>query len=1431
MIAGSVRQPSGLGTVDADNPWPGLAAFREADQPFFQGRTTVIEELTRMVLRARLTVLHGVSGLGKTSVLRAGLFPRVRPEYLLPIYVRLSHAEESAPLTDQVREAIEAAASAAGVEAPSAAADRTLWEYFHRKDAHFWDARNRIVTPLLVIDQFEELFTVGRATAERRARTDAFLTELSDLVEGRPSPGVRARLEQDPEEALGFSMTDQPCKVLISLREDFLPDLADLRGRMPTLTDTMFRLQPMTAAEALSVVEVGGSDLVDSHVAEQIVQWVASDTGDKSDGRTAVVEPALLSVFCRELNNKRQAQGAKAITADLLETKRESIISDFYERTIKEGGLSPAVRAFVEERLLTESGFRDSVAEEQALRTPGISQQDVETLISRRLLRREDGGTKGRSRLEITHDVLAEAVRTSRDRRRLREKEERALAERRVIEERTRREAEEAANRERQRRDVEAARALAETQSKAAELAKALALEEQRGREAAEQLTRLERRARKRQIALLSVVVLATTALAWVARQSAERTRRQLSIADVDRAVAGEPLTLAYLARAVENDPDSVMARALLLGHLSQQVMEVAEMTQDRTVTSAVLNADSTRILTVSGQGIVRIWAAPAGTPVGAALVQDEDVAASAAFSGDGKRVLTATRNGVVRVWDAATAAPIGEPLRHDAVVNMASFDQAGERVVTASDDHRVRVWNPKTGEQIVFLAADDPIVSASFQPGSTGVLSISQSGETAVWEPKPGTTTPQAKRTRPRSTTGVVQAWFSRDGQRTIAVLADGSVRVTDTRSGRAAGPELPSEGPIVLSWFDPVGERLITTANSVRGDGTVVARVWNARTGARLPSPLSHRGAITMAAFSHDGSRLVTASEDRTAQVWDVANGVAIGPPLHHDGPVVWAGFSPDGARVVTASKDQTAQIWDAASGTQIGAPLRHDGPVLSAVFSADGVSVVTASSDKTARQWDTRTGSAIGRRLRPADRMTITLATFSPDGVYVATAERLDPNLPGQQRAGAGEGWVVRLADAASGQSIGLPMTHTATVNSIEFSSAGPARVVTASEDGTARLWDARAGSPIGAVMRHGASVLSAAFSRDGTLVVTASADKTARVWDAGTGQPVTAPLMHPDIVHSATFSPDGSRLVTGCEDKRARTWNARTGAAIATSDLHMQSVEAVRFSRSGDRILSSSYEDSMIWDAQSHNTVGHLDYPTTSRTPVLSPDGTTLIVISPTDAASVWDVKGEPEWRGYLGDDPVAAVAFSGGDLVVTFSVDGTAQFWNLRTRKRVGLTVHNPSPVRSAVASVQGSRLLAIGDNGIVSVWDVPVGSPDDWQPLVDMAVAVGGHEVESANVPGHINRQTDKLTAQRALARNGPAEGATAAAFRRWLFADPATRTISPLSRITVPEYIKRLLAEGESGRREVERLFPGYRGLPLGNGAAGPDPVRAPAR
>jgi hypothetical protein len=415
-------------TVNADNPWPGLLAFRETDQGFFQGRQAETEDLLRLVLRERLVVLFGVSGLGKSSLLQAGLFPRLRQENVFPVYIRFDFSSEQPNLVAQVIATIAREASAHQIEVPPAKDGETLWEYFHREGNNFWNARNRPVMPLLVFDQFEEMFTLGRLDKfglldpERWAVTEAFLDQLADLAECRPPAKLKARVDDHPEEASAFDFRRNYYKILVGIREDFLPDLESLRTGMPTVALNRLRLLPMNGEAALLVVNQA-QHLIDPDVAEQVVRFVAADQRHLplSDLK---IEPALLSVVCRELNNRRKTLGEAKISAGLLQGNQEQVLADFYERSTAD--LAPEVRLFIEDHLLTVAGYRDSAALDNALSTPGVTRQAIDALVERRLVRREDRG--GAQRLELTHDVLVKVVRASRDSRRQREAAEKERA-------------------------------------------------------------------------------------------------------------------------------------------------------------------------------------------------------------------------------------------------------------------------------------------------------------------------------------------------------------------------------------------------------------------------------------------------------------------------------------------------------------------------------------------------------------------------------------------------------------------------------------------------------------------------------------------------------------------------------------------------------------------------------------------------------------------------------------------------------------------------------------------------------------------------------------------------------------------------------------------------------------------------------------------
>jgi hypothetical protein len=358
----SVSDGPAAGTVSADDPWPGLLSFQEADQAFFRGRTREIDTMVRLIEREPLTLLFGRAGLGKTSLLRAGVFPRLRQRSLLPVYVRLTYTPTSALLQQQVLEKLLATAHRAKVEVPKVEGG-TLWEFFHRRGGDFWDTRNRLVVPVLVFDQFEEIFTHGRV---REGEADAFLDDLSALVTGRPPQDVRRRLNEHVHESEAFDFTKRAHRVVLSLREDFVAHLERLRTRMPVITDKRLRLEPMDGVAAREVLSAGAHLLAPS-VPQAIIRFVAaprtsiSDDDQPSADERMVVEPALLSVVCDELNSKRRENGEKHITPELLRGNQAQIIADFYERGVRD---FPTARSFVEENLITDEGFRDSIAKD-----------------------------------------------------------------------------------------------------------------------------------------------------------------------------------------------------------------------------------------------------------------------------------------------------------------------------------------------------------------------------------------------------------------------------------------------------------------------------------------------------------------------------------------------------------------------------------------------------------------------------------------------------------------------------------------------------------------------------------------------------------------------------------------------------------------------------------------------------------------------------------------------------------------------------------------------------------------------------------------------------------------------------------------------------------------------------------------------------------
>ncbi|KAG8793289.1 POC1 centriolar protein A [Ceratobasidium sp. 428] len=504
----------------------------------------------------------------------------------------------------------------------------------------------------------------------------------------------------------------------------------------------------------------------------------------------------------------------------------------------------------------------------------------------------------------------------------------------------------------------------------------------------------------------------------------------------------------------------------------------------------------------------------------------------------------------------------------------------------------------------------------------------------------------------------------------------------------------------------YSPDGRRIVSGSQ----DGKV--RIWDAEIGDAVLDPLTgHSSEVLSVAFSPDGHWIVSGSDDKTIRVWDAEAGRARGDPLRgHEGSVHSVAFSPNGCQIASASTDKTVCTWDTETGQSILVLSGHSDWVWSVAFSPDGRRLVSGSSDYTLRIWDAETGASVLEPLLGHSGTVIAVA-FSPDGHHIVSGSADNS---------------VRIWDATTGQPLLGPLLgHSSHINSVAFS-ANSQFIVSGSGDNTVRIWDAQTGAAASLPLDgHSGSVISVAFSSDGSRVVSGSMDKTMRIWDvvggsiSGRTQESTQHNGHSGAVNSVAISPNGQRIASGSDDKTVRVWDAETGTPVlGPLEGHTDEVQAVAFSSDSRRIASGSRDHTLrIWDSETGMPV--LDPLRGHSAPVqsvaFSPDcrliasgsydGTIRIWDAETGRAVIEPLTGHSHW--------VTCVAFSAdGRQIVSGSFDNTVRIWDAETGETVlgPLTGHSHW-VTSVSFSPDGRRIVSGSYDKTVRIWDVETGNP------------------------------------------------------------------------------------------------------------------------
>jgi WD40 repeat protein/DNA-binding SARP family transcriptional activator len=1188
--------------AELSNPYKGLRAFEESDAADFFGRDGLVEEiLARLALddlRGRLVLVVGGSGSGKSSVVRAGLLPRVRRGEVLGSERWFVTA--MLPGASPFKELAECLRRVAVVEADGLADELTYGE------GGIDGALRRLVPDrgqlLLVIDQFEELFTLA-SEGEQRAFLDGLIHAVSAADSrlrvvatlradfyGRPlrfhrfgsvvrdaTVTVAAMSAAELEAAVVGPAERVGARVEPGLVAELVAAVVDEPAALPSLQYTLYELAERSPDRCLTLAayrELGGVDAAIAARAEHLYRSLDDDERDavrRLFERLVVVnaegEPTRRRAPRSELAKLVAGQSvddaveawaqARLLTLDRHPTTREPTVEVAHEALLREW---PRLRGWIEDD-------REAIVAIGQLRDAATTWAELD---------RDPGALYRGARLEVT----LEATEARSDTLPARERE-----------------------------FLDASR-------------------EERDRDQRREAERIERQARANrrlriQLAAIAVALVVALVVGFVAVDQRGRANEEALVAEARELAAAATANL-------EVDPERSVLLALEAVERTRSadgsVLPEAEEALHRAVTASrvVLSVpgvggyvdwspDGTIFVTEGPEdtGLVDIRDAQTGTSVRSFHGHDVDVN-DVAFSHDGSMLGTAGDDGAARVWDPTTGEELwslegapddevwgpsfspdgsllaaswllegvtrvmdlttGRTVREIAVVDGpggTSFRPDGKQIAIASFDQPLAVVvDASSGTEVFTLAGHKASLSdVAWSPDGRWIATSSFDGSTRIWDADGGTSrftlfghgasvedlawSPGSDRLVTGSSDGTAKVWRITEG----GPLELGSLSAQDTRSG------------VHGVAFSPDGDRVMT------GDVAITAvKVWDVSiTGdaewANLPAVPSFPGS---AAFTPDGRRLVTSTVDGSVTVWDPETWETLltfgprSPAAQPSGPDVFAidrvlggpsgadvlaiDVSSDGELIATASADGLAKVWDAASGDEM-FTVPSGSLVTDVAWSPDGDVLATASVEGDAGLVTIvdRSGEQVAP-LREESGVAFGSVRFSPDGRLLVTsrvsAGRQDPSVPEVRIWDWERGEVVRTIDAPAGRAFYDP-----TGARIAITTLPPAG------DGRVEIWDSASGRKVATLGGRTEGIANLAFAPDGSSVATAGFDGTVRLWDRESGEQVLVLRGHRGLVSSVAFSPDGSKLASVSVDGTVRVWAIDLDdlIAIANSEL--------------------------------------------------------------------------------------------------------------------------------------------------------------------------------------------------------------------------------------------------------------------------------------